>query len=186
MGAANFPRLSDGREVCPVCRAGAGRGISFYRLRPDRPALQRDSCLRALRTAAADAGSDFSLLFPAPAAASDRRTYRPDAQHSGAAYPAWRGGTAHAERGSQPEDRLVKVLGAEIDFPTLLADTAPAISPAPFVRRYSNGRAFQLAIVKILIEQIEHLRYLQNDYIFKDIFYFCESQLTHHRLKSKL
>lgn len=107
--------------------------------------------------------------------------------------PDWRGGTAHAERGSQPEDRLVKVLGAEIDFPTLLAagvpylvDTAPAISPAPFVRRYSNGRAFQLAIVKILIEQIEHLRYLQNDYIFKDIFYFCESQLTHHRLKSKL
>ena len=68
--------------------AGAGRGISFYRLRPDRPALQRDSCLRALRTAAADAGSDFSLLFPAPAAASDRRTYRPDTQHSGAAYPA--------------------------------------------------------------------------------------------------
>ena len=107
--------------------------------------------------------------------------------------PDWRGGTAHAERGSRPEDRLVKVLGAEIDFPTLLAagvpylvDTAPAISPAPFVRRYSNGRAFQLAIVKILIEQIEHLRYLQNDYIFKDIFYFCESQLTHHRLKSKL
>ena len=107
--------------------------------------------------------------------------------------PDWRGGTAHAERGSQPEDRPVKVLGAEIDFPTLLAagvpylvDTAPAISPAPFVRRYSNGRAFQLAIVKILIEQIEHLRYLQNDYIFKDIFYFCESQLTHHRLKSKL
>ena len=42
----------------------------------------------ALRTAAADAGSDFSLLFPAPAAASDRRTYRPDTQHSGAAYPA--------------------------------------------------------------------------------------------------
>ena len=45
-----------------------------------------------------------------------------------------RGGTAHAERGSQPEDRSVKVLGAEIDFPTLLAagvpylvDTAPAI-----------------------------------------------------------
>ena len=68
--------------------AGAGRGISFYRLRPDRPALQRDSCLRALRTAAADAGSDFALLLPAPAAASDRRTYRPDVQHSGAAYPA--------------------------------------------------------------------------------------------------
>ena len=47
-----------------------------------------DSCRRALRPAAADAGSDFALLLPAPAAASDRRTYRPDAQHSGAAYPA--------------------------------------------------------------------------------------------------
>ncbi len=28
------------------------------------------------------------VLFPAPAAASDRRTYWPDTQHSGAAYPA--------------------------------------------------------------------------------------------------
>ena len=34
------------------------------------------------------AGRNFSLLFPAPAAASDRRTYWPDTQHSGAAYPA--------------------------------------------------------------------------------------------------
>ena len=94
---------------------------------------------------------------------------------------------------ANPKIDWSRYFGAEIDFPTLLAagvpylvDTAPAISPAPFVRRYSNGRAFQLAIVKILIEQIEHLRYLQNDYICKDIFYFCESQLTHHRLKSKL
>ena len=38
--------------------------------------------------AGADAGRNFPLLFPAPAAASDRRTYRPDTQHSGAAYPA--------------------------------------------------------------------------------------------------
>ena len=30
----------------------------------------------------------FRYLFPAPAAASDRRTYWPDTQHSGAAYPA--------------------------------------------------------------------------------------------------
>ena len=30
----------------------------------------------------------FRLLLPAPAAASDRRTYRTDTQHSGAAYPA--------------------------------------------------------------------------------------------------
>ena len=38
--------------------------------------------------ARADAGRNFPLLFPVPAAASDRRTYRPDTQHSGAAYPA--------------------------------------------------------------------------------------------------
>ena len=67
------------------------------------------------------------------------------------------------ERGSQLEDRPVKVLGAEIDFPILLAagvpylvDTAPAISPAPSVRRYSDGRAAQLALVKMLVEQVEH------------------------------
>ena len=30
----------------------------------------------------------FPLLFPAPAAAGDRRTYRTDTQHSRAAYPA--------------------------------------------------------------------------------------------------
>lgn len=54
--------------------------------------------------------------------------------------PDWRGGTAHAERGSQLEDGPVKVLGAEIDFPIFLTagvpylvDTAPAIRPAPSV-----------------------------------------------------
>ena len=103
--------------------------------------------------------------------------------------PDWRGGTAHAERGSQPEDRPVKVLGAEIDFPILLAagvpylvDTAPAISPAPSVRRYSDGRAAQLALVKMLVEQVEHFlgfsydfRYLQHGCVLlKDMFYFCE------------
>ena len=31
---------------------------------------------------------NFPLLLPAPAAARDRRTYWPDTQHSGAAYPA--------------------------------------------------------------------------------------------------
>ena len=31
---------------------------------------------------------NFPLLFPAPAAAGDRRTYRTDTQHSRAAYPA--------------------------------------------------------------------------------------------------
>ena len=36
----------------------------------------------------AGTGRNFPILLPAPAAASDRRTYRPDTQHSGAAYPA--------------------------------------------------------------------------------------------------
>ena len=67
------------------------------------------------------------------------------------------------ERGCQLEDGPVKVLGAKIDFPILLAagvpylvDTAPAIRPAPSVRRYSDGRAAQLAFVKMLIEQVKH------------------------------
>ena len=38
--------------------------------------------------ARADTGRNFPLLFPAPAAAGDRRTYRTDTQHSRAAYPA--------------------------------------------------------------------------------------------------
>lgn len=52
------------------------------------------------------------------------------------------------ERGCQLEDGPVKVLGAKIDFPILLAagvpylvDTAPAIRSTPSVRRYSDGRA---------------------------------------------
>lgn len=93
------------------------------------------------------------------------------------------------ERGCQLEDGPVKVLGAKIDFPILLAagvpylvDTAPAISPAPSVRRYSDGRAAQLAFVKMLVEQVEHFlgfsydfRYLQHGCVLlKDMFYFCE------------
>lgn len=93
------------------------------------------------------------------------------------------------ERGCQLEDGPVKVLGAKIDFPILLAagvpylvDTAPAIRPAPSVRRYSDGWAVQLALVKMLVEQVEHFlsflydfRYLQHDCVLlKDMFYFCE------------
>ena len=93
------------------------------------------------------------------------------------------------KRGCQLEDGPVKVLGAEIDFPILLTagvpylvDTAPAISPAPSVRRYSDGRAAQLALVKMLVEQVEHFlgfsydfRYLQHGCVLlKDMFYFCE------------
>ena len=36
------------REVCPVCRVGAGRGIPIYRLRSDRPALQRRDAISVL------------------------------------------------------------------------------------------------------------------------------------------
>ena len=47
---------------------------------------------------------------------------------------------------------------------------------------YSDGRAAQLALVKMLVEQVEHLlgfsydfRYLQHDCVLlKDMFYFCE------------
>ena len=93
------------------------------------------------------------------------------------------------KRGCQLEDGPVKVLGAEIDFPILLAagvpylvDTAPAIGPAPSVWRYSDVRAVQLSFVKMLIEQVEHFlsfsynfRYLQHDgVLLKDMFYFCE------------
>ena len=49
------------------------------------------------------------------------------------------------ERGCQLENRPVKVLGAEIDFPIFLAagvpaftDTAPALSPASSVRGYDD------------------------------------------------
>ena len=91
------------------------------------------------------------------------------------------------ERGCQLEDRPVKVLGAEIDFPILLAagvpyliDTAPAVRAAPSIWRYSDGRAAQLAFVKMLVEQVEHFlgfsydfRYLQHGCVLlKDMFYF--------------
>ena len=44
---------------------------------------------------------NFPLLLPAPAAESDRRTYRPDTQHSGAAYPACLA-TASEGNGGEP------------------------------------------------------------------------------------
>ena len=80
--------LMNEKEVCPVCRVGAGRGIPIYRLRSDRPALQRRPCRRDLCFAGADAGRNPALLLSAPAAARDRRVYWPVTQHSGAAYPA--------------------------------------------------------------------------------------------------
>ena len=46
------------------------------------------TCRRPCPFAGADTGKNFPLLLPAPAAARDRRTYWPDTQHSGAAYPA--------------------------------------------------------------------------------------------------
>ena len=51
--------------------------------------------------AGAGTGRNFPLLFPAPAAESDRRTYRPDTQHSGAAYPACLA-TASEGNGGEP------------------------------------------------------------------------------------
>ena len=42
----------------------------------------------ALALLLSSTGRNFPVLLPAPAAARDRRTYRPDTQHSGAAYPA--------------------------------------------------------------------------------------------------
>lgn len=62
--------------------------IPIYRLRSDRPALQRRPCRRDLCFAGADAGRNPALLLSAPAAARDRRVYWPVTQHSGAAYPA--------------------------------------------------------------------------------------------------
>ena len=52
--------------------------------------------------AGADTGRNFPLLFPAPAAASDRRTYRPDTQHSGAAHPACLATATAAHGGKRP------------------------------------------------------------------------------------
>ena len=55
-----------------------------------------------VQLAGADTGRDFPLLFPAPAAASDRRTYWPDTQHSGAAYPACLAAATAAHGGKRP------------------------------------------------------------------------------------
>ena len=60
----------------------------FYRLRPDRRSVPCGTRRRPCPFARADTGRNFPLLFPAPAAAGDRRTYRTDTQHSRAAYPA--------------------------------------------------------------------------------------------------
>ena len=73
------------------------------------------------------------------------------------------------------------ILGRAAGVPYLV-DTAPAIRPAPSVRRYSDGWAVQLALVKMLVEQVEHFlgfsydfRYLQHGFVLlKDMFYFCE------------
>ena len=50
---------------------------------------------------------------------------------------------------------LLVILGRAAGVPYLV-DTAPAIRPAPSVRRYSDGWAVQLALVKMLVEQVEH------------------------------
>ena len=69
------------------CRVGAGRGIPIYRLRSDRPALQR-RLADAISVCRSRRGRNPALLLSAPAAARDRRVYWPVTQHSGAAYPA--------------------------------------------------------------------------------------------------
>ena len=60
-------------------------------------------------------------------------------------------------------DRAVDVLGANVDFPVCLAVSlpdfvygAPAIGSAPAIRRYGDGRAGQLAIVEVGVEEVEH------------------------------
>ena len=55
---------------------------------PDRRSVPCGTRRRPCPFARADTGRNFPLLFPAPAAAGDRRTYRTDTQHSRAAYPA--------------------------------------------------------------------------------------------------
>lgn len=66
------------------------------------------------------------------------------------------------ERGCQLEDGPVKVLGTESDFPIFLSagvpylvDTAPAISPAPSVRRYSAMVEAQNGQVESEVEAAE-------------------------------
>ena len=60
-------------------------------------------------------------------------------------------------------DRAVDVLCADVDFPVCLAVSlpdfvygTPAIGSAPAVRRYGDGRAGQLAIIEVGVEQVEH------------------------------
>ena len=57
----------------------------FTAVRPNRRFVSCGTCHRPCPFAGADTGRNFPLLLPAPAAARDRRTYRPDTQHSGAA-----------------------------------------------------------------------------------------------------
>jgi hypothetical protein len=72
-------------------------------------------------------------------------------------------GRNYEERGGQLEDGPVKVFGAEVDFPIFLTvcvpdflNTAPAVSAAPSVRGYGDGRAGKLAMIEMLVEQVEH------------------------------
>ena len=60
-------------------------------------------------------------------------------------------------------DGSVDVLGADIDLPIRLAAglpdfiyAAPAISSAPAVRRYGDGRAGKLVVVEVMVEKVEH------------------------------
>ena len=74
----------------------------FYCLRADRRSIPCGTCRRPCAFAGAGTGRKLPLLFPAPAAASDRRTYRPDTQHSGAAYPACLAAATAAHGGKRP------------------------------------------------------------------------------------
>ena len=87
----------------------------FTCLRADRRSVPCGACRRPCALAGAGTGRNFPLLFPTPAAARDRRTYRPDTQHSGAAYPAcldsgsggsWREGNAMSKL--LPYETIVK------------------------------------------------------------------------------
>ena len=71
---------------------------------------------------------------------------------------------------------------------------APAIGAAPAVRGYGDRRAYELVIVKMRIEQVEHVLGFLYDFgyfqhcrgLLKIMFQFCVSQLTHSRVESKL
>ena len=60
-------------------------------------------------------------------------------------------------------DGAVDVFGGDVDFSVGFVralpdfvDAAPAVCAAPVIGRYSDGRADQLALVEMLIEQVEH------------------------------